>query len=197
VLSKKIEPPSAHGAPPCLDEICMRALNRSASARPSSAEEMAQVLLRVSLANALLASPADVGAFIERQTSDAEVGRKRLLQAPPAAPPLSAPVVTVSPGSPAAGATPVTGVGVPPGPIPVPATSARASSPTIVLPSAQQPRTHKTFALNRRQKRILFLVAGSALGVLLLVFTASVAVRHRHHRSAAAPTLPQPASASR
>ena len=69
VLQKEIAPPSAHGAPACFDEICLRALSRPREGRYSSAEEMAQALLKVGFTNDLLAPPTAVGAFVRRELS--------------------------------------------------------------------------------------------------------------------------------
>ena len=69
VLRKEITPPSAHGAPACLDEVCMRALSRPREGRYASAEEMAQALLKAGFTNDLLAPPTAVGAYVRRELS--------------------------------------------------------------------------------------------------------------------------------
>jgi hypothetical protein len=101
VLRKDIEPPSAFGAPACLDDICLRALSRSREGRPPSAQEMAQALLAIGVQNGLLASPAAVGAYMRREVVQADVERRRRLDAAfqdavaePAS--VAAPTVTVS-----------------------------------------------------------------------------------------------------
>jgi serine/threonine protein kinase len=78
VLRKRIPPPSEYGAPACLDEICRRALTRSREGRFASAEEMAQVLLKTTLANDLLASPTEVAQHVRREFGEflEEQGRR-------------------------------------------------------------------------------------------------------------------------
>jgi serine/threonine protein kinase len=79
VLQKEIAPPSAHGAPACLDEVCMRALSRSREGRYASAEEMSQALLKVAFTNELIAPPTAVGAYVRRELSATdEVLRRRV-----------------------------------------------------------------------------------------------------------------------
>jgi serine/threonine protein kinase len=79
VLQKEIAPPSAHGAPACLDGVCLRALSRPREDRFSSAEEMARELLKVGFANELLAPPTAVGAFVRRELSGTnDVLRRRV-----------------------------------------------------------------------------------------------------------------------
>jgi eukaryotic-like serine/threonine-protein kinase len=77
VLQKEIAPPSAHGAPPCLDEICLRALSRPREGRYASAEEMSQALLRVGLTNDLIAPPTAVGAYVRRELSGTDAALRR------------------------------------------------------------------------------------------------------------------------
>jgi serine/threonine-protein kinase len=79
VLHKEIAPPSAHGAPPCLDEVCLRALSRPREGRYSSAEEMSQALLKIGFTNDLIAPPTAVGAYVRRELSgNDEVLRRRV-----------------------------------------------------------------------------------------------------------------------
>jgi hypothetical protein len=101
VLHKQIEPPSAFGAPACLDDICLRALSRAPEGRPASAEEMAKALLKVGVENDLLASPAAVGEYMRREVAGADVERRRridaaLQEAVAVPPPTAAATVTVS-----------------------------------------------------------------------------------------------------
>jgi serine/threonine protein kinase len=100
VLSKEILPPSAHGAPACLDEICLRALSRPREARYASAEEMAQALLKAGFTNDLLAPPTAVGAYVRRELSatDATLWRRvdvAYQDAMGAPPSLAAPAIPV------------------------------------------------------------------------------------------------------
>ena len=81
VLQKEIAPPSAHGAPACFDEICMRALSRPREGRYASAEEMAQALLKVGFTNDLLAPPTAVGAFVRRALSGTDETLRRRVDA--------------------------------------------------------------------------------------------------------------------
>ena len=81
VLRKEIEPPSAFGAPACLDQICLRALSRDRQGRPASAGEMAQTLLRIGVENDLLVSPAADGEYMRREVIDADIERRRRMDA--------------------------------------------------------------------------------------------------------------------
>jgi serine/threonine protein kinase len=113
VMGKEIEPPSAYGAPRCLDEICLRALSRPREGRPASAGEMAQVLLRIGVENGLLAAPSTVGAHIRREVSGADLERRRRIDsafadaAATSGPDLSPSVTIVAaPAAPASPASP-------------------------------------------------------------------------------------------
>ena len=77
VLQKEIPPPSAHGAPACLDEICLRALSRPREGRYASAEEMSRALLKAGFTNDLLAPPTAVGAFVRRELSGTDEAVRR------------------------------------------------------------------------------------------------------------------------
>jgi serine/threonine protein kinase len=67
VLEKEIVPPSAFGAPPCLDEVCMRALSREPRWRYGTADELAEDLLRLAVQNGLRATPTQVSAYVRAQ----------------------------------------------------------------------------------------------------------------------------------
>jgi serine/threonine protein kinase len=81
VLNKEVEPPSAFGAPVCLDAICLQALSRSREERPVSAGAMAQMLLKLGVENRMLASPAAVGEYVRREVTDADLERRRRMDA--------------------------------------------------------------------------------------------------------------------
>ncbi len=81
VLGKEIGPPSAYGAPACLDEICLRALSRAREGRPRTAEDMAQTLLKIGVENGLLASASAVGEYMRREVNEGDLERRRRLDA--------------------------------------------------------------------------------------------------------------------
>jgi serine/threonine-protein kinase len=81
VLRGTIAPPSAYGAPACLDSVCMRALERSSEDRFRSADEMAHVLLRVAVTNDLIASPRSVGEYVRTEVGDTLLERRRKIEA--------------------------------------------------------------------------------------------------------------------
>ena len=81
VLQKEVPPPSTHGSPSCLDEICLRALDRSRDGRYASADEMAATLIKVAAANGLIAPPTAVGAFVRRQMANGDVERRKRIEA--------------------------------------------------------------------------------------------------------------------
>jgi serine/threonine protein kinase len=80
VLRKRIPPPSAFGAPACLDEICRHALGRSREGRFASAEVMAQALLKTALANDLLASPNEVAQHVRSEFGEFLEEQRRRIQ---------------------------------------------------------------------------------------------------------------------
>jgi serine/threonine-protein kinase len=90
VLRKKIPPPSSFGAPPALDEVCLRALSRTPAGRYASAEEMAQDLLEAAGGAHLVASPHQVGRWVQQAVGDVLAERRRRVVA--AAAPAPAPV---------------------------------------------------------------------------------------------------------
>ncbi len=81
VLQKEVPPPSTYGSPSCLDEICLRALDRSRDGRYASADEMAATLIKVAAANGLIAPPTAVGAFVRRQMANGDVERRKRIEA--------------------------------------------------------------------------------------------------------------------
>ena len=81
VLQKEVPPPSTYGSPSCLDEICLRALDRSRDGRFTSADEMAATLIKVAAANDLIAPPTAVGAFVRRQMANVDVERRKRIEA--------------------------------------------------------------------------------------------------------------------
>jgi serine/threonine-protein kinase len=80
VLRKRIAPPSDFGAPPALDEICLRALSRSREGRFASAGEMADTLFRAAMSNGLVASPSEVAAYIRREFGEVIEEQRRRIQ---------------------------------------------------------------------------------------------------------------------
>lgn len=80
VLKKRIPPPSEHGAPACFDELVRRALSRAREGRFASAGEMAQALVAVTSAESVLASPAEVGAYVQREFGEVLDERRRRIQ---------------------------------------------------------------------------------------------------------------------
>ncbi len=174
VLSKPIEPPSAFGAPACLDDICLRALSRPREGRPS-AGEMAQILLKIGVDNGLLASPGAVGEYMRREVSDADDERRRRIDAAfqeaAAATPASviAPaVVTVSPK---------------------PAIVEKKFSKTMIIPNPPGGTEGIKVWLKAHWPKsggVTFVVVWASLAVLAAGVTVAIA----HHRSASA-TQPQ------
>ena len=80
LLHREVPPPSGFGAPPCLDEICLRALSRAREDRFASADEMAEALVKVAAANELIAPPTAVGAFVRRHMAGADVERRKWIE---------------------------------------------------------------------------------------------------------------------
>jgi serine/threonine-protein kinase len=81
VLRMKVSPPSAHGGPACLDDVCMQAMNRSPEGRFLVASAMAAALRTSALANNLIESPAGVGEWVRRNLGDRLAERHRLIEA--------------------------------------------------------------------------------------------------------------------
>jgi len=80
VLRKKIPPPSSFGTPAFLDDVCLKALSRSREGRFATAEEMARELLRVATEENVLASPADVGQWVRRESGEGLAEQRRRIQ---------------------------------------------------------------------------------------------------------------------
>jgi serine/threonine-protein kinase len=78
VMRKKVKPPSAHGAPRCLDDICMQAINRSPDGRFVVAGAAAAALRGAAEANNLIETREAVGRWVRTGMSD-ELGRRRRL----------------------------------------------------------------------------------------------------------------------
>jgi hypothetical protein len=194
VLHKEIEPPSAFGAPACLDDLCMRALSRSRDARPASAEEMALALLKIGVENGLLASPAAVGAYVRREITDGDVERRRRIDAASqeamASPAPAPPTVRAVP--------PTVTVSAPP------ASSEKKFAKTMLIPgrqgrvdsvkrwlagggwsSAKRGRDAKTWLSG---SGVAFLALWLSVAVLAAVITVAIA-RHNKNKSAAQHTV--------
>jgi len=121
VLGKEIPPPSAFGAPPALDAICLRALARPRGDRYESADQFAADLLRVAVPSGLLGSSTEVGSYVRAHLGDALVERKQQIEAGfRSVPRQPAVTATVSSAATVAAAVPV-----------VPR---KPSTPTVVLP---------------------------------------------------------------
>jgi serine/threonine protein kinase len=80
VLKKRIPPPSEHGAPACFDEILRHALSRAREGRFETASAMAQALVAATSDESMLASPAEVGAYVRREFGELLDERRRRLQ---------------------------------------------------------------------------------------------------------------------
>jgi hypothetical protein len=78
VLRKEIEPPSAYGAPPVLDEICRRALARAPRDRYQSAEEMRVALHDAATREGLIAGSREIGAWVRRVAAPELKERRQL-----------------------------------------------------------------------------------------------------------------------
>jgi serine/threonine protein kinase len=81
VMRKKIKPPSAYGAPACLDDVCMQALSRSPDGRFVVAGAMAAALRTAAQANNLIESREGVGQWVRRAMGDELARRHRLVDA--------------------------------------------------------------------------------------------------------------------
>jgi eukaryotic-like serine/threonine-protein kinase len=205
VLSKEIQPPSAFGAPACLDDVCMRALSRQAKWRYGSADEFAKDLLRVAVTNGLLATGTEVAAHIEQHLGTTLTDRhQRIAQgfrgvhvdAPP----------------------PVAAAALSPDAAPVPLVGRKKIAPTVVLPERRptppQRRNppperrettdrHATITQRRTVSRLeellgmrRYVLIGLALfiGVIAFTITASLSGRRPPRRgpATAAATAPAP-----
>jgi len=104
VLQARVDPPSRFGAPPELDEVCLRALSRSPDARYQSAEQMRQALLGAAHQAALLPSRKDVHDLVWQAAGQALEERRRRVALMPATVPSpreERPVETPAPDAPA------------------------------------------------------------------------------------------------
>ncbi|MDB4983636.1 MAG: serine/threonine protein kinase, partial [Myxococcales bacterium] len=79
VMRKKIKPPSAFGAPACLDDVCMQALNRSPDGRFVVAGAMATALRTAAQAQNLIEPREGVGQWVRRAMGDELARRHRLI----------------------------------------------------------------------------------------------------------------------
>jgi serine/threonine protein kinase len=82
VLAAPIEPPSTIGlrAPACLDAVILKALSRDVSQRYRSAQEFAEALRKVALANDLLAAPSEIAAWVEEACGEDLSKRRRRIK---------------------------------------------------------------------------------------------------------------------
>jgi hypothetical protein len=209
VLGKEIQPPSAFGAPACLDDVCMRALSRQAKWRYGSADEFAKDLLRVAVTNGLLATGTEVAAHIEQHLGTTLTDRhQRIAQGfrgvhVDAPPPVAATAAALSPDA-----------------APVPLVGRKKIAPTVVLPprgatppdrrnpAPERRETtdrHATITQRRSVSRLeellgmrRYVLIGLALfiGVIAFTITASISGRRppRHGPATAAATAPTPAA---
>jgi eukaryotic-like serine/threonine-protein kinase len=79
VMNKKIPPPSALGAPTCLDGVCMQAMSRFRDRRFMLADAMAAALRATAAGENLVASRETVGAWVQRAVGDDLAQRRRLV----------------------------------------------------------------------------------------------------------------------
>ena len=78
-LRRQVARPSLSGAPVCLDDICLRALSRNPETRFRTADEMRIALQTAAAANGLLASSAQVSAWVRDSGSEQFAERRRLI----------------------------------------------------------------------------------------------------------------------
>ena len=81
VMRKKIKPPSAHGAPRCLDDVCMQALSRAPDGRFVMASAMASALRTAAEARNLVETREGVGQWVRRSMGEELARRHRLVEA--------------------------------------------------------------------------------------------------------------------
>jgi serine/threonine-protein kinase len=186
VLGKAIPPPSAYGAPRCLDAICLRALNRQPRDRYSIADHLAADLLRVAVPSGLLASPTRVGNYVRGHLGNALIERHKQIEAGFRSVPRAAgPTRTVSSAAAASGVSAV------------PAVPRNPIAPTVVLPVRASASSGASVAAPPRGKRparfdgrkYLYLLV--ALAVVLSAEVAAVVgnlsrlTGHAHRRAVA------------
>jgi hypothetical protein len=81
VLRKKIKPPSAYGAPACLDDVCMQAMDHSPDGRFMVANAMATALRTAARSENLIDSREGVGRCVRGALGDVLVDRHRRIEA--------------------------------------------------------------------------------------------------------------------
>lgn len=79
VMNKKIPPPSALGAPACLDGVCMQAMSRFRDRRFVLADAMAAALRGTAMGENLVASREMVSGWVQRAVGDDLAARRRLI----------------------------------------------------------------------------------------------------------------------
>jgi serine/threonine protein kinase len=79
VMGKKIPPPSALGAPACLDGVCMQAMSRSRDRRFLLADAMAGALRATAAGENLVASREMVGKWVQGAVGEELAERRRLI----------------------------------------------------------------------------------------------------------------------
>ena len=137
VLQKEVPPPSTYGSPSCLDEICLRALDRSRDGRFTSADEMAATLIKVAAANGLIAPPTAVGAFVRRKMANVDAERRKRIEGMvPLDPVVEGPAI-----EPLTTSQPVTGTDPAAAPSQAPeATGEKKFAQTMIIPPRDQGR---------------------------------------------------------
>ncbi len=80
VLRRRIELPSAHGAPTALDDICLTALTRSPEGRFQTAEAMAAALEHVAQTADLRAPASQVGRWVFQHARESLDERRRMIR---------------------------------------------------------------------------------------------------------------------
>jgi serine/threonine-protein kinase len=81
VMRKNIKPPSSHGAPDCLDEVCMQAISRSADGRFVVADAMATALRSAALTKNLVESREGVGRWVAQAAGSELTERRQRIEA--------------------------------------------------------------------------------------------------------------------
>jgi serine/threonine-protein kinase len=186
VMQKEVPPPSAYGAPSCLDEICLRALDRARERRYASADEMAEALVKVAAANGLLAAPTAVGAFVRRQMAGVDVERREWIEAMLP----SVPVVS------ATGPVPIVHGGRTTGPVvtgavPPPMVAEKKFSKTVIIPAPAPPIGQLPAAVAKQIAKLAkrLRTSGTWVAVLVaLVVAAWIAVATARRSGPARPT---------
>jgi hypothetical protein len=208
VLTKEIQPPSAFGAPPCLDDVCMRALSRQAKWRYASADELSRDLLRVAVPNGLLATGTEVAAYIQQHLGGTLVDRRqRIAQGFRG--------VHVDAPAPAPASASASGVISSPDAAPLPAVGRKKIAPTVVLPERRTtPPDRRSPPTDRREttdrhatvdergdllgmRRYVLIGLALFIGVIAFTITASLSGRRSPRRgpaTTAAATAPAAAT---